>query len=411
MPQAVIKKGDPLKSALSAGAGALAGAAEGEQRNEERRKFDVSLAEQVRQYDADMRFRIQQLEEMSRQQQLTREHQTALETMKEEYTNWRQENQQHFLSGENALARQQETSERLGTEAFTAKENLAQRKLEDKKSQRIFSADMAATQQRREAANQEYLATGMQLFGQQERINAVGQTLSKYGVPGSATWNEEAAFQEYLVATTPTGTTTGQAGIPQLTPAEVQAKRSEFARLTRNYEVEKKRNLEEIGAYSEAKARGELVARGEPVADDKTRVPDQDELFNMEAGPDAVTGLPPMRLQTTRDGRPSVLSRYSRQLEELDDYITDVAYEGTIGGGVGLAEQMGGVGQDTAFRGALADEAMRRVEKDLSEMDVSDPVKAKLRTYFEDAIFAVLELTPAGGAVGSAGEIEVGGTE
>lgn len=89
MPSVTYKKPNPLEVGLSGLEGALAGKERGMIQQEGVRQFDVTTAENTRQFDEDMGFRINQLEVLQEQNQLDREQQARLEKMKEQYQTYR----------------------------------------------------------------------------------------------------------------------------------------------------------------------------------------------------------------------------------------------------------------------------------------------------------------------------------
>jgi hypothetical protein len=250
MPTAVINKPDAITSVISGVAGALKGKAQGEQYNEDVRRYDQDYHEKVRQYDEDLSFRIHSLDEASRQQQLNRDQENSLENLRQTQLNFRQKNDFIFQADEN-----------VKTKTFQGDQNERDRKV---------TLHTAAEQQKTTRSGNwmnhqiEVGRNEMQALEQKSQLqySATQDALTRYADPVTGKIPEnmkEQAFNEYRAATAAAANKKpGQ--IPD-TPEQIAAERASFFHNTNNFDKYQKSRADDIQRASQAQSVGEMAGR------------------------------------------------------------------------------------------------------------------------------------------------------
>lgn len=298
----------PVKTLVSGLAGAFQGRAEGAQFNEEQRKFDQSLAENQRQFNHDLAFRVQQLRSMESQNQLDRNQKEQLAALDRQLQDSLQTKAQVFEAGQNEL--QRALQERMKTAELKQSdiENKRTTAAENYRTKKQWENDMAGRSLQME-----------QMFDKQQRLDAGGELLAK-GVTG------EDFVKQYVAKTVPSGGLTGEYGF-KVSPDQIAQREAEARALLLPgaYEAERKRQATELEALAVAQSRGQSVgqiavesakANGYPDALGK-RATALTDLFEVGKNvvPNEATGLPPMRKDSF------VAMHYGAEITELDHML------------------------------------------------------------------------------------------
>lgn len=253
MPAIVQKSASP--DPIATLAGAAQGFAQGQQiqlevnqRNADRQQAQLNAdrqrEDQLAQFNQEMDFRLRTLEDAKREGKLNREQESKLEVLKQVATGIRQRADQRFEGSQNELERKKEV--------LIARERNA--------------VDYKNIDETRKRSLRDFALAKEQLRSQASEMNRVGSVLQKYGKPGSPTWNEEQAFNEYILTTETPGSTTGAEGVPQMTPEERAVKKEAFLKLASNYDKEFERlvgETEKMTVAQGAKKVGATSSYGE----------------------------------------------------------------------------------------------------------------------------------------------------
>lgn len=374
MPKAVIQQPGSAGNLLSGVAGAFAGAIEGEKHNEQVRQFDETMEQDQQQFDADLAFRIDQLRTMEREGKLTREQQERLAQLEQRGLNTRQDKDISSTERRQVWGFEHESGENSKQRTFLSGENTKDRKLQDDMNVRNVRAENYRTKVMDDTDKRSYALRSAEIFDQRKKLDQVGQLISQYGEPGSATWNEPKAFEQYLVNTMPPGALTGANAVPPIGSQEYAQKYAEFQSLTRNYKTEVARNVEEVEQFTAAQARAQQTGK-DPAAQSSDfnigLLPRH--IFDPKATPDPLTGLPPIKF-TLPNGDPSPLAEYKDDIDNLELLLIDTAANDILS----LQEQA----QATGNREALMSQFEVDLRRSLAKMKLDPVTQRTLEDHF-----------------------------
>ena len=320
MPYAVIPQANPIVDATLGVTGALQGATQGMQYNEDVRQKKEAADTQRRQFADDMAFRLHNLKIMQSENLLTREQEVRVKKM-----------EQDWGSSEHNLDRNLQQDITTKDRIEQGREHDEQQKTTRRGDTLDYNAANYATRTTGEA-QQTGLAQSAQQNANQQRLTAVGQIRSTYGDP--STWATKGVQKEaedaYLHMLYSGGQLDGGKNAIQI-PQETLAQ--DLATLRRlapeaNYNAEVTRATSEQGkmAFEDAKGRAEggnfstqvKYANGSNPLNKRTvnNIAMKDEKGNLEK-PNVGTGLPPLDMSQIAEKDRSVI--HDIELEILSD--------------------------------------------------------------------------------------------
>jgi hypothetical protein len=251
MPYAVIPRANPIVDATLGVTGALTGATQGMQYNEDVRQKKEAADTQRRQFADEMAFKLHNLKIMQSENLLTREQEVRLKKMDEDWG-----------SSEHNLDRNLQQD-------ITTKDRVEQGREHDEQQKTTRIGDIRQQQASNYAtkttgeAQQTGLAQSAQQNANQSRLTAVGQIRSTYGDP--STWAakgvEKEAEDAYLHMLYSGGQLDGGKNAIQIPRATLVQDLATLHNLApeENYKAEVTRNTTEQGkmAFEDAKGRAE----------------------------------------------------------------------------------------------------------------------------------------------------------
>lgn len=324
MPTVTYQQPNPVGGLLSGLAGAFTGASEGEAIKEDIRRYGESAAENTRQFEKDMAFRLHTLEKMSVQNLLDREAQSSLEALRQGWGS--NESVKRFKEDLDKQAIEIADIQKRHQISIDESKRAA---IEGEKTQRYSISEAT----KRAAADRD--AEGVRFIDQSKRIEAMKKIKMQYGDP--TTWTDKVkvqALSQYIVESLPSGSTTGAAGVLQASEQLKQARTGEFEQFMIPGKLEDY-EAQELQAFSDyEKKKAEARAAGEVSGATKGAVdiasPAKWALYENRSGVyNKLTGTYPLNLDTPilADGSPNELFMYREQIGELEDDIIDLAIE------------------------------------------------------------------------------------